>query len=127
LAAPANRVWTALTDADELAQWFWPKSFATNVFTDPHPGGAFTIRSVPMEMGVSGRYETVEAPYRLTFSWQWDGEADSSRVQIHLTDQGDRTELALTHGGLLTDEQRTAHIQGWNDCLDRLPLWLASD
>jgi hypothetical protein len=31
------------------------------------------------------------------------------------------------HGGFATEESRDEHIQGWTDCLDRLPEYLARD
>ena len=30
-------------------------------------------------------------------------------------------------GGIAVSATRDDHVQGWTDCLDRLPAWLASD
>ena len=124
LAAPVERVWAAFCDPDALMAWFWPGSLATKVTADVRPGGAYRISSDVGNMAISGIYRDVDEPVRLAFTWRWDGEDTDSLVTIELVALGDETELRLRHERLADDESRDAHAQGWNDCLDRLPMWL---
>jgi uncharacterized protein YndB with AHSA1/START domain len=125
LPAPPSTVWEALTRADALAQWFWPESFATNAETEPRVGGRYRISAANAGIAVSGRYLVVKPPHRLGFSWRRDGEDRESNVTLELTDGAAGTELTVSHEGLAGDTDRANHIQGWSDCLDRLPPWLA--
>jgi uncharacterized protein YndB with AHSA1/START domain len=122
LAASQESVWAAFTKPEALAAWFWPAAFATTVSADVRPGGRWRIQA--KDMAVSGSYEQVDPPKRLVFSWCWDGEETQSLVTIELSAQGDKTQLLLMHDRL-DDTAAELHAQGWNDCLDRLPTWLA--
>jgi len=72
VAAARSVVFSAFTDPGVLARWFWPQRFGTRVALDLQPGGAFGIHADgPPEgqaMGVTGVYQDVEAPARLTMS-----------------------------------------------------------
>ena len=123
VAASPERVWAALTDAGALAAWFWPPALRTEVELDPRRGGGYVIHA-PDQMTVRGTYQEVEPPYRLRFSWRWDGEAEQTEVAIDLSTVDDGTAVALTHDGFASDASRDNHITGWSDCLDRLPGFL---
>jgi len=72
LAAPPEEVWEALTDADQLAEWF-----ANDVELDPEPGGEGTFRWDNGEVRRAVVEEVVPLE-RFTFTW------DDSRVEIEL-------------------------------------------
>jgi uncharacterized protein YndB with AHSA1/START domain len=76
-------------------------------------------------MAVGGEYRIVEPTDRLVFTWQWDGEDAETLVEIRLAPQADGTHLTLAHGGFATADARDEHAQGWQDCLERLPSYLA--
>ena len=121
LAAPPDVVWRALTSAEELERWFWPEQLATTAQADVRVGGRYRIASPVAEMAVSGAYATVRPGELLEFGWQWDGEELASTVVIELTAAAESgTVLTVTHSGLAASEL-DSHIQGWSDCLDRLP------
>jgi uncharacterized protein YndB with AHSA1/START domain len=123
-AAPPERVWTALTDVEALAAWFWPAQLETTVTADVRVGGAYRIESIGADMAISGHYREISAPERLVMSWRWDGEDEESVVTIDLSPNGTGTELRLAHDRLPDDRAGELHAEGWNDCLDRLPAWL---
>jgi uncharacterized protein YndB with AHSA1/START domain len=54
---------------------------------------------------------------------EWRGRGDL--VTIELVPDSDGTELTLVHERFTDDASRGGHAQGWSDCLDRLPGWLA--
>jgi uncharacterized protein YndB with AHSA1/START domain len=120
LPAPPERVWAALTEAEQLQAWFWPSSFEPTASADARVGGRYRIASKTREMAVGGEYLEVAAPQRLVLSWQWDGEETSSTVRIDLLGDERGSGLVLTHEGLPPDAV-PHHQQGWSDCLDRLP------
>ncbi|HEY7175786.1 MAG TPA: SRPBCC family protein [Micromonosporaceae bacterium] len=126
LSAPVDRVWTAFADADALASWFWPPRLAPKVAADVRVGGEFRIDATAGGFAASGTYQEVVPPTRLVMTWRWDGEDVDSLVTIELTARGDVTDLDLRHERLPSEQSRDEHAQGWNDCLDRLPGWLAA-
>ena len=122
---PPDRVWHAITDPEALAAWFWPPSFATRAVSELRPSGAFRIESAPMDMAVGGEFLEIEPTRRLSHTWKWDGDEHESVVAYALSAWLNGTTLVLTHTGLVDDTDRDNHIQGWNDCFDRLPAYLA--
>jgi uncharacterized protein YndB with AHSA1/START domain len=123
LAASVDRVWRAFTDDAELAAWYWPRQLGPSVTADPRPGGRYRISAASPQMAVVGEYLQVVAPHRLVLSWRWDGEDEVSTVTIELTEVDGGTVLALSHEDLGA-EAVASHLQGWTDCLDRLPAHL---
>jgi uncharacterized protein YndB with AHSA1/START domain len=128
LSAPVDRVWSAFTDPEALMAWFWPQSLGPKVTADVRTGGRFRIDATSAGFAVTGVYREVSPPTRLVMTWLWDGDGTGndaeSVVTIELTARGDHTDLDLRHEQFVADDERDAHAQGWNDCLDRLPGWL---
>lgn len=117
-AAP-ERVWRALT-TEELAHWFWPPSWVTVADIDLVEGGRYHIWSDTSGMGINGEYLAVEPNRRLQHVWRWDDDGSETVVTITLEPEGDGTALTVLHEGFADVVTRDDHIQGWNDCLDRL-------
>jgi uncharacterized protein YndB with AHSA1/START domain len=124
LAAPPDRVWHALTDADALTQWYWPASVNPRAVSDARAGGAFALTTSTDGMGFSGVYQEFAAPRRMVQSWRWAGDERDSRVTIELAPTGDGTDLVIVHDGL-DEESAEMYRQGWASCLERLPAYLA--
>jgi uncharacterized protein YndB with AHSA1/START domain len=125
LDASPERVWQALTDDKELAEWYWPQSIQPSAEVDLRVEGGYRIAAAAPAMAVSGHYLEVAEPSHLVSSWQWDGDDEVSTVTIDLKAVGpDRTELTVVHAGL-SPEYVEQHRQGWSDCLDRLPAHLS--
>ena len=84
LPAPADVVWEALTDAEELSGWF-----GAEVELDPRPGGAgrFTGEDGDVRRAV---VETVEPERHLRFVW-WpeNGTAAPTSVDFELSETDD--------------------------------------
>jgi uncharacterized protein YndB with AHSA1/START domain len=120
LPATVGAVYDAWTRPDLLARWYCPNPrLELTVEADVRVGGEFVVRMGPHV--VRGAYLEVEPPYRLVFSWAWDGAADDpSRVEVRLSEAPEGTRLLLTHTGFATDEDAANHRDGWEPELDRL-------
>jgi uncharacterized protein YndB with AHSA1/START domain len=130
LPVPPTRVWTALTQPDQLSAWF-----GTAATIDLRPGGEviFTWDGSTGPSGTGrGVIETVEPPKRFVFRWQ--SVADNvpmTRVEFTLEPHPDGTRLRLVESGFasLPPELRgRAHgdnTEGWQRELGELAQYLA--
>ncbi|WP_350281508.1 SRPBCC domain-containing protein [Kribbella sp. HUAS MG21] len=120
LPATIDRVYDAWTRAEVLAQWYCPNpQLELKVDADVRAGGAYVVEMGPHV--VRGTYLEVEPPYRLVFSWQWDGsDGEPTRVQVELSEVAGGTRMLLSHTGFSNAEDAANHRQGWEPELDRL-------
>ncbi len=132
-ASEPAEVLAAFTDADRWAEWMWPPHLQTSVTTDPREGGRFAVRSEVADLGFSGTYRAVRAPGAdrpgyLDMTWQWDGDGHATRVvvQVDSADRAAGCTLTVTHTENRDADETARHVQGWNDCLDRLAEYLVS-
>ncbi|GAB2789046.1 hypothetical protein GCM10027275_37480 [Rhabdobacter roseus] len=118
--APIEKVWQALTDHEQMKQWY----FDLPEFK-PEVGFAFRF-----EGGKDGNkylhlceVTEVVVGQKLTYSWRYDGYAGNSFVTFELFDEGEYTRLVLTHAGLETfplsnpDLARGNFEAGWNEII----------
>jgi uncharacterized protein YndB with AHSA1/START domain len=125
LPAAPRRVWQALTDPAALCSWFWPESaFGTTAEVDL--GEGYRIDGPKAGLSLTGRYIPVGPPDRLVMTWQWAGEDDATLVTIELAPDAGGTGMTLAHDGFADRTIRDEHVQGWSDCLARLPAWLSA-
>jgi uncharacterized protein YndB with AHSA1/START domain len=75
-------------------------------------------------MAVSGEFVSVEPPARLVQTWRWDGEDEETLVTVTFETAEQGTALTIVHERFADDTTRDEHLQGWNDCLDRLTPYL---
>lgn len=116
LHAPVSKVWTALTNKDEMKQWYFDLAdFKAEVgFTFSFYGGTEEHQYLHLCTVTEAEYER-----KLTYSWRYDGYEGNSFVTFELTPQGNDTHLKLTHTGLdtfpaLKDFARENFEAGWN-------------
>ena len=129
LPAPPARVWTALTQADQLGAWF-----GTQASIDLRQGGevVFTWDGSTGPRGTSrGVIETVEPIHRFAFRWQANpGDVLMTRVEFTLEPHVEGTRLLVVESGFgsLPPELRTheRHVEGWQRELGDLAEYLAA-
>lgn len=105
IAAPPDRVFEALTDARELAEWWGggdPRVLDSE--SDVRPGGTWRVRTIDRdgaEHSFGGEYRVVDPPHRLEQSWQSADDAEPSVVRYDLepleVDGAPGTRLTVTH------------------------------
>lgn len=115
-----DNLWRAFTRAESLAAWLWADK-ETEATIDLRVGGAWRVVAPNLDIAVGGRYTLTEKPNRLAFTWSWDDEVAVTQVSVEFTGVG----LVLEHHGFGSAEARDNHIEGWRDCLGRLPGFLS--
>jgi uncharacterized protein YndB with AHSA1/START domain len=131
LPVPQATVYDALTEADQLGQWWGPRGFTTpSVDFDPRVGDRYRIAMQPPDgdlFNLLGEFRKVDPPAGLTFTFRWEPPHPDDRetlVTLSLLDLGDETEIRLTQGEFATEERYTLHEAGWTESFDRLDEFL---
>lgn len=128
LNASVDRVWKALTDKDQMKEWYFDLSEfkATPGFEFHFNGGSddkVYVHNCKIVEVVEGK--------RLSYSWAYQGYEGNSLVTFELFKEGEKTRLKLTHEGLETFPQnnpafaRDSFAQGWTHIIGTsLPAFL---
>jgi uncharacterized protein YndB with AHSA1/START domain len=119
IAASPATVFSFFTDAERWTAW---QGVGGEV--DARADGILRI-VMPDSAVASGRFVEVAPPYRIVFTWGWEGNSlpirpGSSTVTIDLEPVDGGTMLRLTHTGLEPAEMRELHRMGWQRYLERL-------
>jgi uncharacterized protein YndB with AHSA1/START domain len=123
IGVPRERVWAALTEADQLVKWF-PTKDAT---VDLRPGGELYLEWE--DMSSTGVFDEIEPPDRLVYRWHPAGaDHPATTVEFTLADPGDGsgTVLTVVERGFaqLPPESRTGNVEGWTSELQELVDYL---
>lgn len=104
--APVTRVWKALTDVDQMREWYFDlKEFKPQVgfefeFVVEHEGTTYHHLCRVME---------VIPQQKIAYTWRYKGQLGDSLVTIELSPAGDKTRLKLTHTGIDTFPKTPAY------------------
>ena len=115
LNAPVAKVWKALTDVDQMRQWYFDlKEF--------RPEAGFEFDFVVEHEG--NRYHhlckitEVVAQKKIAYTWRYKGEPGDSLVTFELFPEDGKTRLKVTHTGIETFPKTPAYARkkfeaGW--------------
>jgi len=117
--APVERVWKALTDVEQMRQWYFDlKEFKPEVgfefqFVVEHEGTTYDHRCKVTE---------VIPQKKLAYTWRYKGHEGDSLVTFELFADGNKTRLKLTHEGLDTFPKTPAYARenfekGWTQII----------
>jgi uncharacterized protein YndB with AHSA1/START domain len=124
VAAPADRVFAALTTPALMRDWVCPGDATPGqISCDPSVGGRYEIEMRLADgtvLVVGGRYLQVEPNRKLVYTWKWAHESEESQVTVTLRAVNGGTEVQLVHDKLPSASSRDGHTQGWTSCLDKL-------
>ncbi|HSF88712.1 MAG TPA: SRPBCC family protein [Saprospiraceae bacterium] len=121
LNAPIDLVWKAITDKDQMKQWYFDLAdFKAEVgFEFRFDGGP---ADGPQYHHVCKITEVIPGK-TLTYSWRYEGYKGISFVTFELTPQGQFTRITLIHAGLETfpasnpDFAKQNFVQGWTEII----------
>jgi uncharacterized protein YndB with AHSA1/START domain len=124
LNVPAIKVWTAITNRDQMAKWYFNlKEFK------PEVGFEFSFTGGPPDKVYIHLCKITEVEYckKITYSWRYEGYEGISYVTFELFAGGgkNQTRLKLTHSGLETfpannpDLAKRNFVAGWTDIIGR--------
>ncbi|SDX50375.1 Uncharacterized conserved protein YndB, AHSA1/START domain [Hydrobacter penzbergensis] len=99
LNAPVSRVWKAITNKDDMKQWY----FDLAAFK-PEVGFTFEFQGGKDDRSYRHLCKITEVvpEKKLTYSWSYDGYPGQSFVSFELRDDSGKTSVKLSHAGLDT-------------------------
>lgn len=130
LAAPATKVWKALTDREQMKAWYFNlDAFEAVVgFEFSFPGQGHKGEQY-MHLC---RITEVIPEKKLVYSWSYENFGGMSYVSFELFPEGEHTRLVLTHTGVHTfpasnsDFEKGSFVEGWTMLIGTmLPGYLA--
>src|SRR5207302_5553956 len=113
--APVAEVWKALTNVEEMRQWYFNlKQFKAEVGFEFE----FVVEHEGMTYHHLCKVTEVIPQKKLAYTWQYKGHEGDSLVTFELFADGDETRLKLTHQGLETFQKlqalaRKRFSEGW--------------
>jgi uncharacterized protein YndB with AHSA1/START domain len=121
IAAPRERIFQALTDPAQAAQWWGRKDqYYFNRFNmDVRVGGKWSMSGTSSKLGdlsVHGEFLEIDPPRRLAYSWisSWMPAVTKVLWELDSKDKDNGTLVRLTHSGFAGDSNQTqGHSHGW--------------
>jgi uncharacterized protein YndB with AHSA1/START domain len=117
--APVARVWKALTDVEQMRQWYFDlKEFKPEVGFE----FAFVFEHEGVKRDHRCKVTEVIPQRKLAYTWRYEGHEGDSLVTFELFADGDKTRLKLTHEGLETFPKlpsfaRENFTAGWTEII----------
>lgn len=122
IRATPERVFRAWTDPEDLLQWWGPtgvRCVAAEI--ELSVGGLYRIANEMPDgsiLWISGRFEHVEAPHELTYTWVVENNApETERVSVRFQAHRHGTKVTINHERIPTADLREQHELGWIGCL----------
>jgi uncharacterized protein YndB with AHSA1/START domain len=124
--APRERVYDALTQAEQLDAWF-----TTGAEIDPRPGGEMVWRWVEWgadRITAEDRGPVLEARRPERFVFRWQAELGGTTVEVDFEEHPEGTLVSLRdHGYPDTEEGWRQFLDcstGWGEALTLLKFWV---
>ena len=125
---PIDKVWKAISSADEISAWFIKADF------EPKPGYKYTFTASEEQNCTQITGEVKEAtPYTLAYTWVLENTTVETLVTWKLEPHENGTRLNLEHSGISAYPGDTAvamfknYSGGWQACADELTKYLEAE
>ena len=129
-AAP-EKIFKAWTNAEQLKMWSAPGDMiAQKAESDPRVGGRYLLamKNPAGEIYIAkGEYKEIVENKKLVYTWRWDSwpeETPDSIVSVEFNDNGEQTEITITHSQLPDEQAIERHKQGWEGCFIKLAQYV---
>lgn len=122
--APVEKVWKAITDKDQMKQWYFPMMDQFK----PEEGfeTEFNVHHEGRDYLHIWKVKEVIPLKKIAVEWKYGGYPGNSLVSFELFARGDKTKLVLTHEGIETfDPEKYPElgmqnfVQGWTQFMDK--------
>jgi uncharacterized protein YndB with AHSA1/START domain len=114
-AAPAERVFKAMTDAALITQWWGPRRYTTEVNKlEPRSGGQWRYINRAAdggEHGFHGVFHLVEAPHRVIQTFEYEGAPGHVALESMTLEEAGGKTLFTAHSVFQSIEDRVAMMQ----------------
>ena len=133
IKAPAAKIFAALTEPDQLVQWWGDENTyqCTHMERDLRVGGTWRVdghSSDGYPVSVEGRYLVIDPPhvleYTWTYSWNDGNDAQETIVRIELEERGGETLVRITHSGFIDPAAKASHEEGWVQVMNWLRAYV---
>jgi len=123
LPFPPSRVYSAWVSNDTII----PP--ATRMDVKAEVGGHYRLTAEGDDFTATneGKFLEVEKDKRLLYSWHWQGDEETTQVEVLFNPHPEGTELRLRHGTFTTKESLVNHDNGWNSYVAGLRELLLRD
>jgi uncharacterized protein YndB with AHSA1/START domain len=130
--APREQVFEAWTSPEVIREWWraGPDWETPEAEVDLRPGGSYrwSMRDTTKDEThtVVGEYKEVRPPERLVYTWSWESNPEemagsmATLVTVEFSEDGEGTQVELTHSGFANEQIRDLHAHGWAACLANL-------
>ncbi|MBA3858084.1 MAG: SRPBCC domain-containing protein [Cyanobacteria bacterium PR.3.49] len=124
--APVELVYKAWTEPAQMINWIGcTKTQSVKVTSDLRVGGEYRFEvscNDGEQVCMSGTYQKVEPNKKLVYTWNNTSSefpAKDTLVSVTFIEQGDKTEIRLTHSNLNDANCLHGHTLGWTASLER--------
>lgn len=123
--APAEAVWKAITNRDEMQQWYFD---IAEFRAEPGFEFRFTGQSEDSQREFAHLCKVTEVipMKKLSYTWRYENREGNSLVTFELFEENGATRVKLTHEGVETfaangpDFVKTNFEAGWNEIIGKL-------
>lgn len=94
---------------------------AIRMFVEPRVGGAYHLfMDDTGSPSMAGTFLDVVENQSLRYTWEWFGDGHVTEVAVQFQDDGDGTQISLSHGVFHSEDSFKAHDLGWDSYVEGL-------
>jgi len=122
--APVENVWKALTDINQMKQWYFPQ--LENFKPEQGFETQFNVHHEGKDFLHIWKVKDVVPKKKISLEWKYAGYPGSSLLSFELFPEGAKTRLVLTHEGLgsfmpgkYPELEKKNFVAGWTSFMDK--------